>query len=355
MSQTQGVSFQAAVLEQLNAPLSVERIKNNPLEFGHVLVRIRQSGICGAQLNEIAGVKGPDKFLPHLMGHEGGGEIVEVGPGVKKVKAGDRVVVHWRKGSGIEGPFPSYNGEKGRIGGGLNTTFSEYTVASENRVTKIESDIPFEIAALLGCGVTTGFGIVTNEAKLTIGESIAVFGCGGVGLNVIQAAACVSANPIIAVDVVEGIKKELALKMGATHFVNAKTNPALDAIQQLVKGGVDVAVDTTGNTGVINDAFESLAQGGRLVLVGQPRFDRPLELKKPLSFFGDRVMFASNGGGSNPDRDIPRLSRLYRAGRLDLGSIITHRFPLEKVNEAIDLVRSGECGRVMLDMHDDRT
>ncbi len=351
MSEKNEMPFRAAVLEQLNAPLSIQKVSAQPLEFGQVLVRIHQSGICGAQLNEIAGVKGPDKFLPHLMGHEGGGVVTAVGPGVKKVKEADRVVIHWRKAAGIESPFPSYTGEKGRVGGGLNTTFSEYTIASENRVTKIDEDIPFDIAALLGCGVTTGFGIVAHEAKLTIGESVVVFGCGGVGLNVIQAAACVSAYPIIAVDVVEGIKKELAMKMGATHFVNSKATPAVEAIQGILqKKGADACVDTTGNTGVINDAFESLSSGGRLVLVGQPRFDRSLEIKKPLSFFGDRRIFASDGGGCNPDRDIPRLCRLFRAGRLDLSSIITHRFPLEKVNEALDLVRSGECGRVMLQM-----
>lgn len=350
MSQTNNVTFRAAVLDELNAPLSVQTIRSNPLEVGQVMIRVHMSGICGAQLNEISGVKGPDRFLPHLMGHEGGGVVEAVGPGVRKVREGDRVVLHWRKGSGIESAFPGYVGEKGRVGGGLNTSFSEYTVASENRVTKIEADIPFAIAALLGCGVTTGFGIVSKEAKLTIGESIAVFGCGGVGLNVIQASAAVSAFPIIAVDVVEGRKKELALKMGATHFVNTRATSSIGAIQDIVKSGVDVCVDTTGNTQVMNDSFECLAQAGRLVLVGQPRFDRPLQIQKPLAFFGDRVMFASNGGRCNPDSDIPRLSRLYRAGKLDLGGIITHRFPLEKVNEALDVVRSGDCGRVMLEM-----
>src|SRR5262249_32148541 len=159
---------------------------------GQVLVKIQQSGICGAQLGEIAGVKGPDKFLPHLLGHEGGGVVEDVGPGVSHVKKGDHVVLHWRKGVGIQAKPSNYRWMERVVNAGWVTTFSEYTVASENRVTPIPKDIPFDIASLMGCAVTTALGLINNDAQVKIGQSVAVLGCGGVGLNMVQGAALVS-------------------------------------------------------------------------------------------------------------------------------------------------------------------
>ena len=168
------MKFKAAILENLNAPLVLDEIESQPLECGQVLVRIHRSGICGAQLNEIAGTKGPDNFLPHLLGHEGGGVVVETGPGVTSVKPGDHVVLHWRKGAGIHAKPAKYLWNGRTVNSGWVTTFSEYSVVSENRLTPIPKDVPFEIAALMGCAVTTALGLINNLAQVKIGQSVAV-------------------------------------------------------------------------------------------------------------------------------------------------------------------------------------
>ena len=194
--------MKAAVLEKLNYPLAIREIFPTQLLPGQVYVKVLASGLCGAQLHEIRGHKGNGKFLPHLMGHEGCGIVKEVGPGVTTVKEGDKVVMHWRPGSGIESEFPKYHlGEK-IISSGKCTTLSEFSIVSENRLTKVPHDTPTVLAAMLGCSLTTALGIIDNECDLKFGESVAVIGCGGVGLNLIQAAKMKSAYPVYGVDTV---------------------------------------------------------------------------------------------------------------------------------------------------------
>jgi S-(hydroxymethyl)glutathione dehydrogenase / alcohol dehydrogenase len=196
------MKFKAAILTELKQPLVIEEIESGPLRFGQVLVKIHCSGICGAQLNEIEGAKGPDKFLPHLLGHEATATVQEIGEGVTHVKPGDRVVCHWRKGLGLQGPGALYTSARfPRINSGWVTTFSEYSVVSENRLTKLPAGFDAEAGALFGCAATTAMGVLNNNAKLGIGESIVVLGTGGVGLNLVQFAAMVGAHPIIGVDV----------------------------------------------------------------------------------------------------------------------------------------------------------
>ena len=192
----------AAILVELKQPLVVDEIELPTLGVGQVLVKVLCSGICGSQLGEIDGAKGPDRFLPHLLGHEGGGIVLETGPGVKAVRQDDRVVLHWRKGVGIEADPPKYRWDGKTVNAGWVTTFNEYAVVSENRLTAVPADVDPEIAALMGCAVTTGLGVIVNNAKLSLGESIVVLGTGGVGLNVVQGAALTSAHPIVAVDLV---------------------------------------------------------------------------------------------------------------------------------------------------------
>src|SRR5262249_13581836 len=180
------MKMKAAILETLRAPLVIDEIEIPALQCGQVLAKIHRTSICGAQLGEIDGRKGEDKFLPHLLGHEGGGVVLETGPGVTHVRRGDHVVLHWRKGPGIQASTAKYDWNGRTVNSGWVTTFNEYTVVSENRLTPIPKDVPFEIAALMGCAVTTALGVINNLAQLKIGQSIAVFGCGGVGLNVVQ-------------------------------------------------------------------------------------------------------------------------------------------------------------------------
>jgi len=331
----------AAILVESNKPLVVDEVELPVLGVGQVLVKIGVSGICGAQLGEIAAVKGTDKFLPHLLGHEGGGIVQEVGPGVTHVKPGDRVCLHWRKGNGIHAQPAKYNWNGKTVNSGWVTTFSDYSVVSENRVTR--TDASFEIAALMGCAVTTALGLINNDAKLKIGQSIAVFGCGGVGLNVVQAAAMVSADPIIAVDIYD-CKLEFARKFGATRTLNGKTVDLRKVI-----GQVDVVVENTGNVKMIELAYQLTAPQGRTILVGVPKHSEDITIHSLPLHFG-KVLTGCEGGQSNPPVDIPRYVRLYQAGKLKLDELITHRYPLEKINAALDTVRGGEAGRVVLTM-----
>src|SRR5687768_5364126 len=225
--------MKAAVLVELIEPLVLADLEVPPLDVGQVLVEVHRSGICGAQLGEIAGVKGPDKFLPHLLGHEGGGIVLDVGPGVTHVTAGDHVVMHWRKGAGIQARPAKYTWGDRAVNAGWVTTFQERAVVSENRVTAIPKDVPFEVAALMGCAVTTALGLINNDARLKIGESIVVIGCGGVGLSIVQGAAMVSANPIVALDLFDH-KLETATSFGATHTINSSREEPFDAVRRVL-------------------------------------------------------------------------------------------------------------------------
>lgn len=342
------MDFQAAILTELNTPLLVETIGSSKLKYGQVMIDLKTSGICGAQLNEISGVKGPDKFLPHLMGHEGGGVVVAVGDGVSKVKPGDHVVLHWRPGSGLVCPFPSFKWGDRHVGAGLVTTFSQYSIVAENRVTTVDTALSFESAALLGCSTTTALGIVSREAKIEVGQSVLVGGGGGLGLSIAQAANLVSANPITVFDKNKA-KEDLALKNGADYFLHCEVD-ALESETKSIVGstGYDLAIDTTGNLNVINALFGCLAKGGTLMLVGQPRTGSTLNLTDPLRLFSNRKIVSSDGGLTNPDIDIPRYSSLILSNKINLEKIITHRFELSQVNEALDVVRSGIAGRVTL-------
>ena len=214
----------AAILVEQKKPLVIEEIEMPPLRFGQVLVKVDCSGICGSQLGEIDGVKGPDRFLPHLLGHEGSARVLECGEGVRTVKSGDHVVLHWRKGTGLEGPAPKYKSSLGDINAGWVTSFNEYAVISESRVTKVPDNLDVEVTAMMGCAVTTGFGVINNNAQLKIGESIVIIGAGGIGLNIVQAAVMVGGHPIIAVDLYQS-RLELARSLGATEtLLSSKEN-----------------------------------------------------------------------------------------------------------------------------------
>jgi S-(hydroxymethyl)glutathione dehydrogenase/alcohol dehydrogenase len=338
----------AAILAEQKKPLVIEEVEVPAPKLGQVLVKVLASGICGSQIGEIDGVKGPDKFLPHLLGHEGCGEVLEVGEGVRTVKPGDRVVLHWRKGAGLESVTPIYDSPIGRVNAGWVTTFNEYALVSENRVTAIPADFDPEIAALFGCAVTTGFGVVTNNARLAIGQSIAIFGAGGIGLNIVQGAALAGGYPIIALDRFDN-RLELARSLGATHTINVTKADAAEEIKKIVgHDGVDVAVDNTGNVEVITLASRITNARGRTVLVGVPPKDSTASISTlPLHF--EKQLTGSHGGECRPDVDIPRYVRLVREGRLQLASLIGKRYPLADINDAIDDMKSGRlAGRAIV-------
>ncbi len=341
------MKMKAAILENLRAPLVLDDIEVPALDVGQVLVQIHQTGICGAQLGEIDGKKGVDKFLPHLLGHEGGGVVLEIGPGVSQVRKGDHVVLHWRKGAGIHARPAKYSWGGRTVNSGWVTTFNECAVVSENRVTPISKDIPFEVAALMGCAVTTALGLINNLAQVKIGQSVAVFGCGGVGLNVVQGAAMVSADPIIAIDIYDD-KLALAREFGATHLINSAKGDVREQVRAIVgSAGVDVFVENTGLVRLIETAYALTANAGKTILVGVPKHGEDITIHSLPLHFG-KVLTGCEGGNTDPAVDIPRYLKLYQRGKLKLDRLITHRLPFADINTALDKVRAGEVGRCVL-------
>jgi S-(hydroxymethyl)glutathione dehydrogenase/alcohol dehydrogenase len=343
--------MKAAILAETNKPLVVDEIElPEKLACGQVLVKIVYSGICGAQINEIEAVKGEDKFLPHLLGHEGSGIVIETGPGVTTIRTGDHVVLHWRKSNGIESETPKYRWKGKNLNAGWVTTFNEYAVVSENRLTPIPKEFDMRIAPLFGCAVTTALGVINNDAQVKMGQSVVVYGVGGVGLNIVQAAKMVSAYPVIGIDLHDN-KLEMAKNIGADYcFNSAKTPDLIDQIKKIVgPAGPDVVIDTTGNSRVIEQAYNLTHPDGRTILVGVPRKGDNVSIYTlPIHF--NKILKGSHGGNCLPHIDIPRYVRLTTKGVLKLDGLITHEFSLDQINEAITLMKSGTSGRILIKM-----
>jgi S-(hydroxymethyl)glutathione dehydrogenase/alcohol dehydrogenase len=342
------VVFKAAVLEQINAPLVIDEVRfEGPLRPGQVLVRIHYSGICGKQFEEITGARGHDPYLPHLLGHEGSGVVVDTGEGVTKVRPGDPVVLHWLKGSGMEAEAPLYTRAGARVNAGRITTFNVYGVLSENRVTPLPRGADLKAACLLGCAVTSGVGAVLNDARLRPNESVAVFGCGGVGLNAIQGAALVNGYPIIGVDRNVG-SLELARRMGASHVIDSHSDDVLGKIKEITRGeGASCVVVAAGNPEIIELAVQASSVPGTVMLVGVPPRGTLIRVD-PFAIHFNRRLMGSYGGGTFPDRDIPRYWDWYGCGRLKLDPLITEVVPLDRINEAMESKMAGRPGRSVI-------
>ena len=341
--------MKAAILIESSKPLMVSDIDlPEKLEFGQVLVKVCYSGICGAQINEIDAVKGPDKFLPHLLGHEGSGIVMDLGPGVTTVKKNDHVVLHWRKSLGIESQTPTYIWDKKKINAGWVTTFNEYAVVSENRLTAISKNFDLKTAALFGCAITSGFGAVNNDAKVKIGQSVLIYGLGGMGLSIADACSLVSANPIVGIDIHES-KLRLSKKFGVTEtIINKDKDYVKEKINEIFgENGPEIVFETTGNSKLMEHAYELTPKDGKTVYVGVPN-DKISIYSLPLAF-GKKIE-VSHGGDSIPDKEIPRYINLCRDKEIDFSKYITHEFNLDNINEALKLFRSGKAGRIILNI-----
>jgi S-(hydroxymethyl)glutathione dehydrogenase/alcohol dehydrogenase len=340
---------QAALLVQTGQPLVIADIGIPSLKPGQSLIEISYSGACGTQVMEWRGDKGEDKWLPHCLGHEGSGVVLETGPGVSKVKAGDKVVLSWIKGSGIEAGGTVYTWEGRNVNSGPVTTFQRHALVSENRLTTIPKGLEMDLAVLLGCAAPTGMGAVLNVLNLRPGDTIAIFGAGGIGLNACAAAAISGASTIIAIDP-SPTRRSLAKIYGATHVVNPSESDPVEAIKAIIAQGVDLAVEASGIPEVMNQALQSTRQqGGRAVVIGNAKHGSSLNLN-PSIFNQGKSLLGTWGGDSVPDRDYSRYGRMIAGAKFPMRDLLSKPYSLLDINDAMSDLAAGTIGRPLIDM-----
>lgn len=340
--------FKAAVLFKQKKPLKVIKLQlPRSLERGQVLVKVLSAAICGAQIGEIKGIKGPDKWLPHCMGHEGYGLVVSKHKSVKNVKKNDYVIMHWRKGKGIDAKPPSYLSEYGKINAGQVTTFQEYSIVSENRVTrvkKINEKYKF-LMPLLGCAIPTSWGIIKNELNILTKQRSLIIGAGGVGSSIALILKVLGSKGDCITDKFN--KKNFVKKLDI-NFIN------FNAVKKIKVGEFDNIIDTTGNTKVMELAFDLLGKNGKLMLVGQPKRNSLLNLRDPLKLFNPPCenikILTSDGGLFEPSHQMKVIYDLLKNNLYKFKKIVTNRIKLEDINKGIKLINNGTALRVSIDI-----
>lgn len=345
-------TMSGAVLRELGRPLEVEsEIEIPVLKRGQVLVEVAYSGVCHSQLMEARGGRGEDKYLPHLMGHEATGIVRETGPDVSKVQVGDRVILGWIKGSGIEAGGAVYKRHGTWINSGGVTTFSTSTVVSENRVTRLPKSVPMDLGVLFGCALLTGGGIVANQLDPKPNSTIAIIGLGGIGLSALLLAATTQPKALIAIDVSES-KLALAKDLGATHTI--LSSDWINEVKTLTEGrGVDYVVEAAGLTKTIEGAFAITRRGGgHCVFASHPSNGQKISLD-PYEFICGKRIEGSWGGGANPDRDIPYFAELYAEGRLPIEKLINKRYALNEINDALEDLAQHRVARPLIEINPD--
>lgn len=342
----------AAVLVRTGEPLELADLDVPALQPGQVLVEVAYSGVCHTQVLEVQGRRGVDRYLPHCLGHEGAGRVLEIGAGVKRAAAGDRVALSWIKAGGADVPGTVYRWAGRHVNAGGVTTFGRCQVVSENRLTVLPGSLDLPAAVLLGCALPTGFGAVRNTAAARAGESCVVFGCGGVGLCAIAGAAACGCEPIAAVDVLAG-KLAIARQLGATHVIDASSQDVAAVLAEICGGGADIAVEATGRPEVMRQALEAVRpRGGRAVVIGNAPHGSEARLDPQQLNLGKRLL-GTWGGDSDPDRDYPRYARLLDSGRLNLRPLLNCDYTLERINDALDDLAHGRAVRPVVRMGDE--
>jgi S-(hydroxymethyl)glutathione dehydrogenase / alcohol dehydrogenase len=361
--------MRASVLYEQGKPLGVEDVELEAPRTGEVLVRMVASGVCHSCLHAADGSwKGVP--VPIVLGDEGAGVVEEVGPGVDGLLPGDPVILSWAPTCGrchycvIGRPNLCERRQPGRgvlpdgttrmtLRGrpvyhyGHVATYASQTVVHESCAIRIDKNMPLDRAALIGCSVMTGVGAVINTAAVPPGASIAVFGVGGVGLNVVQGGALVAAHPVIAVDV-KAAKLEHARALGASHTVDASREDAVAAIRRFTRLGADYTFVAVGNTRAVSQAIDALAPGGTCVLIGVPETGATVPIDVRPLVTGERVIRGSSYGSARTREDLPRLVSLYLAGKLKVDQLITRRYGLDEANEAFRALAAGELARGLI-------
>ena len=365
------MKVRAAVAWEAGKPLTIEEVDLEGPKAGEVLVEIKATGLCHTDAFTLSGAD-PEGLFPAILGHEGAGVVVEVGAGVTSLKPGDHVIplytpecrqcksclsgktnlctaIRATQGKGVMPDGSSrfkLNGEPVFHYMGCST-FAQHTIVPEIALAKIREDAPFDKVCYIGCGVTTGVGAVINTAKVQAGETVAVFGLGGIGLNVIQAARMVGADKIIGVDL-NPAREEIARKFGMTHFVNPDVvgrDKVVQAIQDLSDGGVDYSFECIGNTSVMRQALECCHRGwGVSVIIGVAGAGQEISTR-PFQLVTGRVWKGTAFGGAKGRRDVPKIVDWYMDGKIDIDSLITHVMPLDQINHGFDLMHEGKSIR----------
>ncbi|MDH3288048.1 MAG: S-(hydroxymethyl)glutathione dehydrogenase/class III alcohol dehydrogenase [Betaproteobacteria bacterium] len=360
----------AAVAHKAGAPLTIETVDIDGAKAGEVLVEIKATGICHTDEFTLSGAD-PEGLFPSIMGHEGAGVVVEVGPGVRTLSKGDHVIplyvpecreceycvsektnlcqaIRVTQGQGVmpDGTSRFSLGGK-KIHHYMGTsTFSNFTVVPEISLAKIRDDAPFDKVCYIGCGVTTGIGAVINTAKVEPGANVVVFGLGGIGLNVIQGARLVGANMIVGVDT-SPAKRALAEKFGMTHFVNPKEVGAelVPYLVNLTKGGADYSFECIGNVDVMRQALECCHKGwGVSVIIGVAGAGQEIKTR-PFQLVTGRVWKGTAFGGAKGRRDVPKIVDWYMDRKINIDDLITHTLKLEDINKGFDLMHGGKSIR----------
>jgi Zn-dependent alcohol dehydrogenase len=359
--------MRAAVCYEFGQPLVIDEIELDPPKLGEVRVRVTACGICHSDLHRLRGERGG--ALPIVAGHEVAGIVEELGPGASGVEPGDRVIVSLLRSCGrcffcqtgaphhCEHVFPLqtetrlHTRDGVPIVQGVNVGgFAEQVVVDQSQIVKVPDGLPMESVALLACGVITGFGAVVNTANVPAGSSVVVIGTGGVGMNAIQGARLSGAYPIVAVDVLDG-KLEDAQGFGSTHGVNATRADAVEAVRAITgPRGADYVFVTVGSAQAAALGLNLVREAGSLVLVGMPPTGVDLPLPVFETVFRSVKILGSKMGSTRLSVDVPRLLDLYQAGHLQLDELITERYPLERINEAIASVERGEALRHVIVM-----
>ncbi len=355
--------MKAAVCYEFGTPLVIEDLTLRAPNPDEVLIKVAATAICHSDIHDMKGDLGG--LLPFVGGHETAGHVEEVGCAVTSVNVGDAVIVSLLESCGkcaycvggrpyfcetkvtydVQGTLTNDKGEgivqKARVGG-----FAEYVLVHESQLVKIDQDFPLDLASLLACGVITGFGAVVNRARVRPLESVVVIGAGGVGLNAVQGAVTCGANPIIAVDILDS-KLERARKFGATHAVNSRAVDVVAVVQELTGGkGADYAFVTVGSAAAMQQAWAMLCRGGTAVMVGlPPAVDSMVTVAAGELAFTEKTLTGGFMGSTRLSVDVPGLIDLYKAGRYKLDELIAGRYPLERINEAMDSSMGGEALR----------
>jgi len=365
-----GLRFSAAVLHATGGPLTIEAVELSHLKASDVLVKVRASGLCHTDFEVIQGsLRFP---LPIILGHEGAGVVEAVGSAVTKVRPGDHVICSWNPFCGqcfycirdlpILCEVFVRNNSQGQLMDGssrlsvngsrlhhycLVSSHAEYCVVPEVGAIPVPKDIPLDRACLIGCGVMTGVGGVTRVAKVTVGSSVVTFGCGAVGLNVIQGARLVQAALIVAVDV-DDRKLDMARLLGATHTVNATCEEPVERVRSLTSGrGADYSFEAAGNERALQQALEAARPGGRVVILGKVDFNSYVQLRFG-SLAGEKQITRSSYGGARPHRDFPLLAQFYLDGKLKLDELISQRIALSEINQGFAAMQKAHGVRTVI-------